>query len=252
MAIVGILDSGVGGLSVYREIKRLLPDCSYVYFADSAFCPYGTRSRDEIIGRVRHISALLRDKGADAIVIACNTATAAAISVLRSENPDFPFVGMEPAVKPAAIATSTGTIGVLATAGTLNASKYLDTKDNYCQGVKILEHVGEGFVELVENGDLNSAKADATVRASLLPLLDGGADKIVLGCTHYPFLLNAMKRAAAGKNVEFIDPAPAVARQLKRVLEEKGISLIQEHPSIELLSSGNAAVLTKLAQNLEI
>ena len=245
MAVIGIFDSGSGGLSVFREIRKVLPGEKYIYFSDNAHCPYGRKSREYIIDRARAITGILLDKGADIIVIACNTATAAAISTLRQEY-GIPFIGMEPAVKPAALGTRSGVIGVLATAGTLNASKYLDTRDRYTEGIKVIEHVGEGFVELVEAGELSGPKARATVEASLKPLLDAGADTIVLGCTHYPFLLPVMEGVAAGSGVRFIDPAPAVARHLLKVLEEEKIGLTNGEPDIELMASGSADNLRKL------
>ncbi len=181
--MIGIFDSGAGGLSVYREIRKLLPDQGFVYFSDNAHCPYGEKDASYIQERGRRITETLLEKGAQAIVVACNTATAAAIATLRASYP-VPFIGMEPAVKPAALGTRTGVIGVLATAGTLKGSKYLNTKGRFEDDVTIVEHVGQGFVELVENGILDGPEAEAVVRRSLQPLLDAGADRIVLGCTH--------------------------------------------------------------------
>ena len=219
--MIGIFDSGTGGLSVLREIVRLLPDEKYVYFSDNAHCPYGEKSPEYIRDRCRRITRILLDKGADIIVVACNTATAAAIRTLREEFP-VRFIGMEPAVKPAVLGTRTGVIGVLATAGTLKGSKYLNTKGNYEDGCTITEHVGNGFVELVEASVLTGPEAEAVAEKSLRPLLDAGADTIVLGCTHYPFLLEIL-RNIAGPGIRFIDPAPAVARQLVRVMRETGL-----------------------------
>lgn len=236
MAKIGVMDSGCGGLSVLRELLRVLPNEDYIYFSDNANCPYGEKSQDFIIDRCRAIVDSFIAEGADAVVIACNTATAAAIATLRKERPGFPFVGMEPAVKPAALGTRSGTIGVLATAGTLKASKYLDTKDRYTDGVQVIEHVGEGFVELVEALDLDSDNTRAVVSRSLTPLLDAGADTIVLGCTHYPFLKPVIEELA-GPAVQVIDPAPAAARQLCRLLDENGIQR-GSAGSVQLKSSG--------------
>ena len=248
MATIGIFDSGSGGLSVFREIRRTMPHERYIYFSDNANCPYGSKSREFITGRAREITKMLIAKGADLIVIACNTATAAAIATLRKEF-GIPFVGMEPAVKPAALGTRSGVIGVLATAGTLKASKYLDTRDRYTKGLEVVEHTGQGFVELVESLELDSPKAYDTVKASLQPLLSAGADTIVLGCTHYPFLLPTMEKVSAdlGYEVRFIDPAPAVARQVLKILEEKEIGPAADgRPEVELLSSASADTLQKL------
>ena len=272
--MIGLFDSGSGGLSVLREIVRLLPDEKYVYYSDNAHCPYGEKSPEYIRERCREIVRLLLDKGADIIVVACNTATAAAIQVLREEFP-VRFIGMEPAVKPAALGTRTGVVGVLATAGTLKGSKYLTTKGNFEDGCTIVEHVGQGFVELVENGNLEGEAAEEVVRTSLQPLLDAGADTIVLGCTHYPFLLPVLRKLA-GPGVRFIDPAPAVARHLiyvmvqERFLSEreatralaKVIELAEKEamgqkrpplgaaPAIELISSGDPAPLQRMFRSI--
>ncbi len=249
-----MFDSGCGGLSVLREAARLLPQEKFIYYADNANCPYGEKSPDFILERSRRISEYLISRGAQIIVVACNTATAAAISSLRNEYP-VKFIGMEPAVKPAALSSRTGVIGVLATAGTLKGSKYLTTKGMYEDNVKIVEHVGQGFVELVENGILNGPEAENTVRESLRPLLDAGADRIVLGCTHYPFLMDTIRKIA-GPDVLVIDPAPAVARHLEEVMEKDGIvpapGLIRtDRPgmsasNVELVASGDRTAAERI------
>lgn len=279
MIKIGVFDSGEGGLSVLKEITRLLPEAEYVYYSDNAHCPYGEKSPEHIQDRARAITERLLKEGADVIVVACNTATAAAISVLRSEYSDASsqevrdkvreltggrhdhicFIGMEPAVKPAALGTRTGVVGVLATAGTLKGSKYLKTKESVDDQVNVFEHVGRGFVELVEAGRLSGSEAEDVVKASLGPLLSAGADIIVLGCTHYPFLLPVLQKVA-GPDIRFIDPAPAVARQLVHVLERDGMlsageassalarnaSAVPSSPHVKLLSSGNPEPLHHL------
>jgi len=247
MASIGIFDSGSGGLSVYRELVKLLPRERYIYFSDNAHCPYGEKTAEYIQERAHVITDTLLGMGADIIVVACNTATAAAIASLRADYPDIPFIGMEPAVKPAALGTRSGVIGVLATAGTLKGSKYLHTRGQYEEDVRIVEHVGEGFVELVENGILDGPQAEETVRKSLQPLLEEGADIIVLGCTHYPFLRPVIERLA-GSQVKVIDPAPAVARQTLRVLQEKGIPTGESTFSIDLYHSGEPESLQRIFQ----
>ena len=228
-----------------KEIRKVLPSGRFIYYADNAHCPYGEKSAAYIQDRARTITRLLLDKGAQVVVVACNTATGAAIATLRAEF-DIPFVGMEPAVKPAALGTKSGVIGVLATAGTLKASKYLNTKGIYQHDVRIEEHVGEGFVQLVER----LPETERVVRASLQPLLDAGADTIVLGCTHYPFLRPVIERIA-GPGVRVIDPAPAVARQVLKVLREHGLEDTGPEPgTLELLSSGDPATLHALAATL--
>ena len=250
--MIGIFDSGSGGLSVFREIIKLLPEESYVYYADNANCPYGEKSLPFIQDRSRAITEFLLSRGARIIVVACNTATAAAITTLRNEYP-VRFIGMEPAVKPAALSSQTGVIGVLATAGTLKGSKYLTTKGIYEDDVRIVEHVGQGFVELAEAGILDGPVAEETVRRSLRPLLDAGADRIVLGCTHYPFLRNVIQRVA-GPDVRIIDPAPAVARHLVDVMREEGLPLSEAANALKrkprriftLPSNGSAAAAANL------
>ena len=235
-------------MSVLREMLRLLPGASYVYYADSAHCPYGEKAPEYIRDRADAITRELLDRGADIIVVACNTATAAAISHLRECFPDIRFIGMEPAVKPAALGTRTGVVGVLATAGTLKGSKYLITKGKYADGVKVAEAVGKGLVELVESGKLSGEEAEATVEASLRPLLDAGADRIVLGCTHYPFLRPVIEKICGGK-AEVVDPAPSVARHLLTVLAEESLPDLaataprEGGPDVQLLSSGDAAAV---------
>ncbi|MBQ7876903.1 MAG: glutamate racemase [Bacteroidales bacterium] len=242
--MIGIFDSGIGGLSVFREIRKLLPEQGYIYYSDSAHCPYGEKSKEYIIDRARSITRRLMEMGAEIVVVACNTATAAAISTLREEFP-IKFIGMEPAIKPAAALTKTGVVGVLATAGTLKAEKYLDTREKWAQSITVVEHIGEGFVELVEKGQTSGAEAEAVVQNSLVPLLEAGADTIVLGCTHYPFLADTIKKVAAahgadGNSFHLIDPAPAVARHLLEVMEAEGIQTVSpEGFSMELLCSGD-------------
>lgn len=235
------MDSGVGGLSVFREIRKLLPSEHYVYYSDSANCPYGEKDPAFIQGRCREITSLMLSKGAQAMVIACNTATAAAIGTLRREF-SIPFIGMEPAVKPAALGTRTGVIGVLATAGTLKGSNYLKLKNGVQDGIKVVEHVGRGFVELVERGELSGPRAEETAAASLRPLIAAGADIIVLGCTHYPFLLPVLQKVA-GPGIRFIDPAPAVAKHLLDVLDQRNLGRSDAVPRVELLTSGDPAQL---------
>jgi len=250
--MIGIFDSGVGGLSVFREIRKVLPDERYVYFSDNAHCPYGEQTREYIIDRARAITETLLSKGADVIVVACNTATAAAIADLR-ERYDVPFIGMEPAVKPAASCTKTGVVGVLATAGTLKADKYLTTRGKYAEEVRFVEHVGEGFVELVENGNTSGAEAERVVGKSLIPLLEAGADTIVLGCTHYPFLTDTILKVASehfpDQEISVIDPAPAVARHLLDVMTTEGL-IRKDGFRIELHSSGDDTSLTQLYKKI--
>ena len=251
--MIGIFDSGVGGLSVFKEIRKLLPEESYIYYSDNAHCPYGEKSVEYIINRTREITRFLINKGAEIIVVACNTATAAAIATLRAEFP-IKFIGMEPAVKPAVKSTKTGVVGVLATAGTLKADKYLHTREKFSEGIKIVEHIGQGFVELVEKGCLTGKNAEDIVKESLKPLLDEGADRIVLGCTHYPFLSGTIAKAATdlypGREIEIIDPAPAVARHLTDIMKTEAL-IHNEGFSMELYSSGDDSILKETFNRLD-
>lgn len=251
MAKIGIFDSGAGGLSVFREIRKVLPAEQYIYYSDSANCPYGEKTVEFIIDRCRQITEFLLSKGAEIIVVACNTATAAAIKTLREEYP-VRFIGMEPAIKPAAQITQSGTVGVLATTGTLRSEKYLRHKEKYASHIQIVEHVGDGFVELVENGITTGPEVESVVSRSLKPLLDAGADTIVLGCTHYPFLSDVII-GLAGPEIRLIDPAPAIAKRLIEVMDEEGITYGQASGktcNVELETSGNPEILRKLYERL--
>lgn len=252
--MIGIFDSGVGGLSVFREIRKVLPEQGYIYYSDNAHCPYGEKSQEYIVDRAREITRLLLSKGAEIIVVACNTATAAAIATLREEFP-VKFIGMEPAIKPAAALTRTGIVGVLATAGTLKADKYQNTRERWGDNIQVVEHIGQGFVELVEAGKTEGLEAEEAVETCVEPLLDAGADTIVLGCTHYPFLSDTIRKVASRlvpeREIIIIDPAPAVARHLLEVMKEEGISISDfDGYSLELISSGEPTTLKKLAESL--
>lgn len=270
--MIGIFDSGIGGLSVLKEVRKALPMADIVYYADNANCPYGPKSREFVTGRAEAITETLTGEyGADIIVVACNTATAAAIGHLREKysDPDgkdtetrvlsltggrhrrLRFIGMEPAIKPAAALTKTGTIGVLATAGTLNGRKYADMRKQFCRHTNIIEHIGEGFVETVEKGITEGEEAEAIVAKSLKPMLDAGADTIVLGCTHYPFLEKSIIAAARkyGHEITVINPAPAVTVHLTDVMKDEGIPVLESGKTI-LLSSGDDIQLKKAFADL--
>jgi len=247
--MIGVFDSGVGGLSVWKELHALMPEEGYVYFSDSAFCPYGPKPAEAVRARVALITDFLISKGAGMVVVACNTATAAAISWLRSRY-DIPFVGMEPAVKPAVQYTKSGVVGVLATAGTLKGSLYLHTLANFAGSVKVVEEVGTGLVELVESGNTDSPEAFALVSKYVKPMVEAGADNIVLGCTHYPFLLGPIQRAA-GPGVAVINPAPAVARQAQRLLPASDASSRGRRGSAVFYSSSDTGVMQELVRGID-
>lgn len=218
---IGVFDSGVGGLSVAREIMAQLPGQPTVYLADQANAPYGERDLAEIRRLAGGISDFLLAQGAGIIVVACNTASAAALRWLRGQQPDVPFVGMEPAVKPAVQRTRTRHIGVIATAATFQGELFASLVDRFATDVAVHTQICPDLVPLVEAGELDSPQARAAVRGYLAPLLAAGIDELVLGCTHYPFLRPVIE-ATVGPQVEIIDPAPAVARQVGRVLAQRG------------------------------
>lgn len=218
-APVGVFDSGVGGLSVLREIRRLLPHEPLLYVADSAHAPYGEKDNGFIEARAFAITDYLVAAGAKAIVVACNTATAAAIAALRARYA-LPIVGMEPAIKPAAGTTRSGVVGVLATPGTLAGTKFAELLVRFGADVKVLVQPCSGLVERIEAGELFSVGVRALLASYVTPLLRRGADVLVLGCTHYPFV-RALIEELAGPAVNIIDPSPAVARELRRRLERE-------------------------------
>ncbi|MEG0519152.1 MAG: glutamate racemase [Bacteroidales bacterium] len=215
--MIGVFDSGVGGLSVWREMIKLMPGERFVYVSDSGHCPYGPKPREEVIKRSCKITEYLIERGADMIVVACNTATAAAIEYLRTSY-TIPFVGMEPAVKPAALNTSTGVIGVLATQGTFKGELYLRTLHKFAVNATVIEQIGEGLVELVEEGKTNTPAAKELLKKYLIPMMERHADHLVLGCTHYPFLIEAIQNIIGDKMI-IVNPAPAVAKWVKEVAD---------------------------------
>ncbi|PJF31271.1 MAG: glutamate racemase [Candidatus Thermofonsia Clade 1 bacterium] len=217
---IGLLDSGVGGLSVLREVRRLLPAEPLCYVADQANLPYGTRPVDELRQLVERIVRFLIAQDCKLIVIACNAANAAALHYLRAQFPEIPIVGMEPAVKPAAERTRTGAIGVLTTQTTAQGALYANVLTRFANGVRVITQVCPQLVWLVEQGAPEDESAQQMVAECLAPLQAAQVDHIVLGCTHFPFLIPHMQ-AILGSSVSLVDPAPAVARQVRRVLEAR-------------------------------
>jgi glutamate racemase len=214
--IIGLFDSGVGGLSVWREVIRRVPNCPTRYLADGIHCPYGTRPIEEVRRFSSAITRFLIGRGARVVVVACNTASAAALETLRAEFA-WPVVGVEPAVKPAAERTRTGHVGILATKGTLNGRLFRDTSARYASRVAVHVQVGEGLVERVEAGQVDGYDTALLLRGYLEPMLEAGVDQIALGCTHYSFLAPLIKRLVP-EGVSIIDPAAAVAQRVEEVL----------------------------------
>lgn len=229
-APIGVFDSGVGGLSVLKEIRQLLPAESLLYVADCGHIPYGEKSPEFIRQRCAVIAEFLRSRGAKALVLACNTATVAGVADLRQHYPDWPIVGMEPAVKPAAAATRSGVVGVLATTGTLQSAKFAALLDRFASDVRVITQPCPGLVELIETGDLHSEALRALLRSYIEPLLAAGCDTIILGCTHYPFLKPLLSQMLPPA-ISLIDTGAAVARQLQRLLSERG--LLADGPACE-------------------
>jgi len=239
-APIGIFDSGMGGLSLVRSVLEVLPSESLIYFGDTAHMPYGRKSLDEVRAFSLSIARYLISQGVKALVIACNTATAAAINLLRQEFPNVPILGMEPALKPAVAASKSKVIAVLATQVTFRSPRYAELMDRFGYDVKVLEDPCVGLVERIESGDLDSPVMEAFLRSILEPMLARGADTIVLGCTHYPFVRPCIEKIV-GKSVQIIDPAPAVANHLHYRLSQfdllnPGIAT----PSYRFLASGPA------------
>ena len=247
--MIGVFDSGVGGLSVWRELYREFPGETYLYVSDAGHCPYGPKSREEVIARAKKITDYLISQGAEIVVVACNTATAAAIEYLRGHY-QIPFVGMEPAVKPAAINTRTGAIGVLATKGTFKGELYLRTLHKFASNATVIEQVGEGLVELVEGGNTDTPQARELIGKYVVPMLEKNVDHIVLGCTHYPFLEGVIKEFA-GEGVEIVNPAPAIARRAGEVLAQKreksGQSAVQGVNTF-VTTGGNMEVMEQMVE----
>jgi len=216
-APVGVFDSGVGGLSVLGEIERLLPDESLLYVADTGHMPYGEKSPEFIRERCVQVAQFFREQDAKALVLACNTATVAAVADLRQRYPDWPIVGMEPAVKPAAAATRSGIVGVLATTGTLRSAKFVALLDRFANEVQVITQPCPGLVELIEIGDLHSPELRLLLQGYVQPLLAAGCDTLILGCTHYPFL-KPLLATLVPADVVLVDTGAAVARQLQRLL----------------------------------
>ncbi|WP_367372927.1 glutamate racemase [Pseudomonas lini] len=219
-APIAVFDSGVGGLSVLAEIQQLLPNESLLYLGDCGNIPYGEKSPAFISQRCSVMAQFFQQQGAKALVLACNTATVAGVADLRRDFPEWPIVGMEPAVKPAAAATRSGVVGVLATTGTLQSAKFAALLDRFATDVRVITQPCPGLVELIENGDLHSETLRQLLRGYVEPLLAAGADTIILGCTHYPFLKPLLKQMLP-QSISLIDTGAAVARQLQRLLAER-------------------------------
>jgi glutamate racemase len=244
-APIGVFDSGIGGVSVLHAIRSLLPYEDLIYVGDSMHLPYGEKSLERIRQYSEGVLHYFVEKGCKVVVIACNTASAAALNTLRLQYPQLPIVGMEPAVKPAAEHTQTGVVGVIATKVTFQGELFASVVERFAIDVQVMQQPCPGLVQQIEAGELNTPKTEQMLRGWLQPMLDAGIDELVLGCTHYPFVMPLLQRIV-GADVEVIDPAPAVARQVERVLEQHQMySSSSRLGSLHYYTTGNREVFGK-------
>ena len=247
---IGIFDSGVGGTSIWKELQKLLPNEDTIYLADSKNAPYGEKSAAQILQLSIKNTEYLLTKGCKIIVVACNTATTNAIDVLR-DSYQIPFIGIEPAIKPAALQSSSKTVGILATRGTLSSRLFHSTSENHAKGIKIIEREGVGLVPLIEQGKMASEKTRSLLKTYLEPMLEEGIDYLVLGCTHYPYLVPVLKELLP-KNVQIIDSGEAVAKQTKAVLVKSNLQSDSKIiGSYTFLSNSGIKVLKGLLDDIE-
>jgi len=245
---IGIFDSGVGGTSILKEIHALLPNENCIYLADSKNAPYGNKSKNEIIALSIKNTEILLSRGCKIIVVACNTATTNAIAHLRATY-NISFIGIEPAIKPAALNTQTKTVGILATKGTLSSELFHETSDLYAHNIDVIEQVGDGIVPLIESGKLNSKEMKSLLESYINPMIERDIDHLVLGCTHYPYLIPILRKILP-ENVNIIDSGLAVARQTKAVLTKENIlNSSNEEGTVELFTNGNIDILNSLLDN---
>lgn len=247
---IGFFDSGVGGLSVLRALREKLPHESVLYFADQGHVPYGSRPLEEVRSFSKEITRFLLSLGAKIIVVACNTASAAALHTLRQVFPSVPFVGMEPAVKPAAESTQTGKVGVLATPATFQGVLYASVVERFAGNVSLFQDTCPGLVQQIENGQLDTPATRAILEKALGPMLAQGIDTVVLGCTHYPFVIPLIQEIV-GPEVQVIDPAPAVARQAGRLLRTAGLlETVARTGGVQFYTSGDDQAFRNLLPRL--
>ncbi len=244
---IGIFDSGIGGTSIWKEITTALPNENTIFLADSKYAPYGKRSKEEILALSIKNTKKLLEFNCKIIVVACNTATTNAIKVLRSTY-DIPFIGIEPAIKPAAIHTQTKKVGVLATKGTLSSELFAETSDLYAQNIEVIEVIGTGLVELIEEGKIHSSEMHELLHSYLTPMVAQHIDHLVLGCTHYPYLIPILKKMLSN-SVKIIDSGEAVARQTKAILTTNKILNPSTTPGKHMLyTNGDIQVLQDIVK----
>ena len=243
---IGIFDSGVGGISVLRAIREQMPEENVIYFGDQGHIPYGPRPMEQIRDFSEAITNFLLTHDAKIIVVACNTASAAALKYLREKFPDILFVGMEPAVKPAAEHTQTGKVGVLATPATFQSALYASVVERFANGVELFQNTCNGLVQQIEHGHLDGEETRKILEEALSPMMEKNIDTVVLGCTHYPFVIPLIQRIV-GDHVRVIDPAPSVAKQVRRLLEAGGRkSQSSARGEVKFYTSGDPTVLRSM------
>ncbi len=246
---IGFFDSGVGGTSIWKEMIQILPNENTLYLADSANAPYGKKSKDEIIALSEKNTELLLNKNSKLIVVACNTATTNAIAHLRAKY-QVPFIGIEPAIKPAALQTKTNKVGILATQGTLTSALFAKTSGEFAKDVKVVEQVGKGLVELIESGNMDTRKMEDLLIGYLNPMLTENIDYLILGCTHYPYLIPKIKKII-GQEVSIIDSGYAVSKQIKNILQQKNLLNTQsKRGTYRFYINTETSVLTNLLNEL--
>lgn len=242
---IGVFDSGVGGTSIWKEIHALLPNENTIYLADSKYAPYGDKGKEKIIELSIKNTKLLLKKGCKLIVVACNTATTNAIKTLR-ETYTIPFIGIEPAIKPAAFQTKTKTIGILATKGTLTSALFHKTTNLFANNISVVNQVGDGIVQLIENGKINSLEMKILLQGYLKPLLKANIDYLVLGCTHYPYIIPLLTELLPN-HVKIIDSGEAVARQTHSILNQNNLLNNQiAKPRLRFYSNSNTEIMSSL------
>ncbi len=247
---IGIFDSGVGGTSIWKEINLLMPNEDCIYLADSKNAPYGNKSAKEIAELSIKNTEFLLTLGCKIIVVACNTATTNAISLLRSKF-NVPIIGIEPAIKPAALKTKTKSIGILATKGTLSSELFSKTSEEFRKNISVIDIIGEGLVPLIEEGKLNNKETTSLLKKYIKPMIDANIDYLVLGCSHYPYLIPQLKKLLP-ENVTIIDSGEAVARQTEKIL--KDLNLLSEKtskPTLQFFSNKNVETLEMLLKEFE-
>jgi glutamate racemase len=249
---IGIFDSGVGGLSVLRAVRDVMPNEGMLYLGDQIHVPYGPRPMEQIQSFSEGITNFLLEQNSKLIVVACNTASAAALKYLRKKFPGVPFVGMEPAVKPAAETTQTCKVGVLATPATFQGALYASVVERFGAAVELFQHTCPGLVAQIEKGEFESATTRAILEEALYPMLEKNIDTVVLGCTHYPYVIPLIQRIV-GEHVRVIDPAPAVARQVGRMLDARGLqSDLKSKGKLQLFTTGDTDALKSVLPKLLI